>query len=306
MNGSVTVLGSLNIDLVASVECLPGSGETVAATQLTKYFGGKGANQAVAAARQGAHVSMIGCVGKDAEGRNYQNRLQAEGIDVSAIRCDQEALTGTALIGVNLVGENLIMVAPEANGKLTADWVREHRRTIETADCLLLQFEVPREAILEAIKIANTANIPVIVNPSPVDDKFPWGTVGIDTAIVNESEAEHLTGLLPAEVNAQRDRWLTAMQERAIDKLIITRGAHPTVALVGNPELLLVVPTINVKPVDTVGAGDAFAGTLASALGNGLPLEQALTQANNAGGLATLAAGAQEAMPTKLMTLNTR
>jgi ribokinase len=195
MNGSVTVLGSLNIDLVASVECLPGSGETVAATQLTKYFGGKGANQAVAAARQGAHVSMIGCVGKDAEGRNYQNRLQAEGIDVSAIRCDQEALTGTALIGVNLVGENLIMVAPEANGKLTADWVREHRRTIETADCLLLQFEVPREAILEAIKIANTANIPVIVNPSPVDDKFPWGTVGIDTAIVNESEAEHLTGL---------------------------------------------------------------------------------------------------------------
>lgn len=298
MKGAVTVLASLNIDLVASVESLPGSGETVQATQLTKFFGGKGANQAVAAARQGAAVSMIGCVGNDAEGRNYQKRLQVEGIDVSAIRRHHEALTGTAMIGVDAKGENLIMVAQGANGKLTAGWVRENRRRIETADYRLLQFEVPREAILEAIQLATAAEVPVIVNPSPFDRHFPWLTVKADTIIVNETEAKRLFSLSPNSLNAQCSPWLKAMRAHAIDQLIITRGVRPTLALVRKTELFLEVPMIKVSPIDTGGAGDTFAGTLASALSNGLPLEQALTQANTAGALATLAPGGQEAMPS--------
>lgn len=298
MKGAVTVLASLNIDLVASVESLPSSGETVQATQLTKFFGGKGANQAVAAARQGAAVSIIGCVSNDAEGRNYQKRLQVEGIDVSAIRRHHEALTGTAMIGVDAKGENLIMVAQGANGKLTAGWVRENQRRIETANYLLLQFEVPREAILEAIQLATAAEVPVIVNPSPFDRHFPWLTVKADTIIVNETEAERLFSLSPNSLNAQCSPWLKAMRAHAIDQLIITRGVRPTLVLVRKTEQFLEVPMIKVSPIDTVGAGDTFAGTLASALSNGLPLEQALTQANTAGALATLAPGGQEAMPS--------
>jgi ribokinase len=195
---------------------------------------------------------------------------------------------------------------------------------------------VPREAILEAIQLATAAEVPVIVNPSPFDRHFPWVTVKADTIIVNETEAERLFSLSstrqrrnassacrqrdrggtplqpvvneteterlfslsPNSLNAQCSPWLKAMRAHAIDQLIITRGVHPTLALVEKTDQFLEAPTIKVSPIDTVGAGDTFAGTLTSAHINELPLEQALTRANAAGALATLAPGAQEAMPS--------
>ena len=177
--GVVTVLGSMNIDLVAKAERLPRPGETVAALSLRKLHGGKGGNQAVAASRAGAVVRMIGCVGDDADGADYLKRLRGEGIDVAGIGAVKRCLTGTALIGVDNAGENLIMVAPEANGRVTKRMVRAQRCAIESADVLLSQFEVPFEAVLEAAGIANRGGVPVVLNPSPFIDSFPWGEVRI-------------------------------------------------------------------------------------------------------------------------------
>src|SRR5437870_4340835 len=191
----IAVVGSLNIDLIASVERLPVAGQTVAATSFSRRFGGKGANQAVAAARQGAAVSLIGCVGDDAEGRAYRQRLRAEGLVTTGISTTSQALTGTALIAVDRKGENIIVVASGANGQLTPAMVRTQERRIAPVHFLLLQFEVSMGTVVEAIRIANRAGVPVVLNPSPLRDGFPWGKCRLDTVIVNAGEAQAIFGL---------------------------------------------------------------------------------------------------------------
>jgi ribokinase len=280
MKPRIAVVGSLNVDLIASVERLPRAGETIAASQLVRRFGGKGANQALAAARQGAQVWMIGCVGDDADGREYREHFEGEDIDCTGLSIARRALTGTALIAVDAAAENLIVVAPGANGHLRAADVRKQREKIARAQALLVQLEVPLPAVLEAIRIANRAGVPVVFNPSPWRADFPWDDHRIDVAIVNESEAAALEKLRASKIAT----------------LVITRGAQPTRCLSAEGEFS--VPTLRVKPIDTVGAGDAFAGALATALARGLSLRKAIARANCAGALATLKPGAQEALPT--------
>ena len=293
----VVVVGSLNIDYIAAVERLPGAGETVAAGGLVRRFGGKGANQAVAAARQAAEVSMIGCVGDDDAGRAYRRRLGAEGIDATGVITTKRALTGTALIAVDREAENSIIVAAAANGELGPAAIRARRKLIAAGDILLLQFEVPMASVAEAVRIANQARVPVALNPSPLRDGFPWGKWAVDTLIANAGEAQAIFGLRLEKLPGDLARWQRGLAQRRIERLIITRGARPTLYL--SRADYLEVPTLTVRPVDTVGAGDAFAGAFAAHRAGRADIRSAIRYANCAGALATLKAGAQEAIPSR-------
>ena len=292
----ISVLGSLNVDYVASVPRLPVRGETIAAVEFKRWFGGKGANQAVAAARQGAAVTIMGCLGADADGQAYRRRLAREGISTRALLTTSRASTGTALIAVDTCGENIIVVAAGANGKLSPAYVRSQQRHLASAHALLGQFEVPLAAVIQAMRIANRARVPVVINPSPLRDGFPWGDCAIDTVIVNEGEARAIFGLsLQNEAG-----WQRRLRLWHIERAIVTRGAQPTLcfSLTGKNQ----IPTLRVRPVDTVGAGDTFAGTYVALRAEGTELLAAIRYANCAAALATLKPGAQESIPTRAAT----
>jgi ribokinase len=293
----VVIVGSLNIDYIASVEHLPMPGQTVTAGRLMRRFGGKGANQAVAAARQGARVSLIGSVGDDENGKSYLKRLREQRIATGGIAIKPGSSTGTALIAVEQSAENVIIVAPEANGKITVSDVRAQAGCITRADVLLLQWEVSQAAVVEAVQIANRAVVPVVMNPSPARNGFPWRQCNLDTLIINEGEGEALFGL---RTTAGQKVWNAALAVHQIKHLLVTRGAKPTVCFsaAGRFE----VPILKVKPVDTVGAGDAFAGAFAARRAEGAELRDAVAYANCAGALATLKSGAQESIPTRAVT----
>lgn len=297
---TVVVIGSLNLDYIANVQRLPKPGETLAASALIRRFGGKGANQALAARRQGAAVAMIGCLGKDADGESYRERFTRAGIDMIHVHSVGREPTGTALIAVDAEAENLIIVAPGANGRVTPAMVRKAKGLIGKSGALLAQLEVPVPAVLAAMKAANQAGVPVVFNPSPFRKDFPWGGVSLDFVVVNESEAGQLLRKPVQDVVRTPKKWRTALRRRRIGNLIVTRGARSTWIL--NSDGLVEVPSYPVTPVDTVGAGDAFAGTLTAHLAGGAHLERAVMLGNAAGALATLKSGAQEAIPTAVAT----
>lgn len=291
----VTVVGSLNVDLIVDVQRLPRAGETVSASQLTRRFGGKGANQALAAARQGARVTMVGCVGDDAEGRTYMDQLRREGITISTMKTARGTSTGTAFIAVDAAAENQIIVYPGANGQLSGGAVRSQRARIAVATALLVQLEVPLDAVLAAIEIANESNVPVVFNPSPANPDFPWGTPRIDFLIVNQSEAEALFDRPVETLATETTAWLEALHEKKVRTLIVTRGARTTLTL--HQDVFAEVPTLAVEAVDTVGAGDTFAGVFAAQHQTGKSFLEVVRWANASGALATLKAGAQEGIP---------
>lgn len=291
----IAVVGSLNLDYICSVDRLPRPGETVRAVDVIRRFGGKGANQALAAASQGASVRMVGCVGNDSEGHAYVKRLQSERISTLGITMTSDVSTGSAFIAVDRSGENTIVVAAGANGKLSPGLVRKHAPAIRSASFLLMQFEVPLPAVIAAARIAQEAGVPIIMNPSPLVTEFPWGRYRLDTLIVNEVEARSLfgTSLKRASVRQRLIAW-------NIEQLVITRGARSTKAI--NALAEEDVPVLRVQPLDTVGAGDAFAGTYVARRAEGHDIITSVRYANCAGALATLKAGAQEALPTRPAT----
>ncbi len=280
--GRVCVTGSLNLDHVASVSALPAPGQTVTASGFVLRHGGKGANQAVAAARQGATVSMIGAIGQDAAGTAYRERLLNEGIAVQHIK-ETEEPTGTALINLLPSGENTIVVFPGANQTLSPEDVTWAGEAIQSAEILLVQLEVPVETVVNAIQIANRSGTRVIFNPSPFRPDFPWAEVFIDVLIVNEGEAEQLDATAPDG------------EDLPIGCLIITHGAEPVEVIMPDGDFTFQPPSVT--PVDTVGAGDTFAGTLAARLALGDSIQSAVAIANTAAARSTLQVGAQEAMP---------
>jgi ribokinase len=291
---SVVVVGSMNVDLIASVKRLPAAGETVSATSLEKRFGGKGANQALAAARHGALVTLIGCLGDDPDGRDYRNHLRREGINCSAVNTVKGG-TGNAFIAVDAKGENQIIVIPGANAALTAPSLKMQRSRIEVAKALLIQLEVPLETVVESIKLANGRDVPVVLNPSPIHPEFPWGEVAITVLIVNSGEAQQIFGADAEEMTEKVDEWKAWLGQKKIRTLIVTRGEKSTLVLTETG--LKKVATHKVKAVDTVGAGDTFAGAFTTHLAEGAPLLECVRWANTAGALATLKVGAQEGIP---------
>jgi len=283
------------MDTLLSVPYLPNLGATVSATGLTEGYGGKGANQAMAAALQGANVSLIACVGNDDGGTSYINRLLDVGIDVSGVQPLEGIPSGQAYITVDPEGQNTIVTATGANGYLTADLVLEHHLLIHNADALLCQLEVPVEAVVTALQHAAELGVTTILNPSPPNMEFPWGQVTIDFLIVNEEEAEALLGHA-VESTQEAASIRSQMVDLGVQTLIITRGAQHTFAFSPNQALKVPPPVVDV--VDTVGAGDSFAGAFAVHWASTHNLLDSLRKANTAAAISTQMPGAQESLPT--------
>lgn len=286
----IVVVGSLNVDQTLRVPRIPAPGETLLARGALTCFGGKGANQAVAAARAGGRVRMIGCVGDDDHGVRYQERLVAEGIDPAGVITAQSTPTGSAFITVDDAGENTIVVHSGANHELSEEHVDELSSHFEGAAAVLLQLECPLPAVVRAAEVAKAAGATVILNPSPWRDGVRGTEMPIDVLIVNETEAQSLAGGANAgDLSALRD-------SAECEIMIVTRGANST-RVASTKEQCFEVPPPPVTPVDTVGAGDAFAGAFAVAWADGSSLLEAVTFANCAAALATLKPGAQDAIP---------
>ncbi len=272
---SIIVVGSLNVDHTLRVPHIPAPGETLTSSSMLTCFGGKGANQAVAAARAGGRVAMIGCVGVDDFGTRYIEALKAEGIDTSGIS-RSETPTGSAFIAVDDAGENSIIVNPGANHAITPADIEKQAERIRGADALLLQLECPLPVVRRAVEIAREAGVKVVLNPSPLSEAFLADRFDVDVLIVNEGEAAKIT----------LDRNLKQAKCR---QLLITRGADSTLSITEAGLSEFMPP--KVTPVDTVGAGDTFAGAFA--------VSNDIAFANAAGALATLKAGAQPSIPTR-------
>lgn len=293
---TVAVIGSLNVDTLLAVPHFPVAGNTVTATGWETRYGGKGANQALSSCRQGAIVSLIGCVGNDAYGQPYLDYLAGEGLNVAGVALREDGGTGTAFVFVNPEGENSIVRLGGANVLLTADDVLAQVAVLETADVVLCQLESPLDAVVAALQHAAALGKTTILNPSPMSEEFPWGQIGIDFLIANEREAAALLGYF-VENTSDAPRIRAAMAELGVSTLIITRGAQHTFAFSAHQALK--VPPPEVEVVDTVGAGDAFAGAFAVHWVQTQNLLQSVRMANIAGAITTTRAGAQEAIPTR-------
>jgi ribokinase len=284
----IVVLGSLNVDLVTRVAVLPRPGETVLGDRLLTFTGGKGANQAVAAARLGGRVTMVGRVGRDAGGETLLRQLSRDGVDASGVSRDADEPSGAALIMVGADGENLIAVAPGANGRVGSAEVDRALDAAGPAGLLVLQLEIPREAAVRAIREGRR----VLLNAAPAAP-LPLGLLrGLDALVVNESEAAALLGRSVPGAEAA-----AALHAAGCALAVVTLGAAG--AALCDADGARVAEPFAVDAVDTTAAGDAFVGALAVGLAAGRPAAEAVRFANAAGAAAATRPGAQESLPRR-------
>ena len=293
----VVVLGSINMDLVCTMPWMPSAGETIMAGDFHSTPGGKGANQAVAAARLGADVSMVGRVGDDTFGPPLLDGLRGHGIDVSGVVVDQSNSTGVAMILLEPDGENRIIAVYGANMACDEAQLDAAKRAIDVAKVLMLQLEVPLEVSLAAAEYAKSTGIPVVWDPAPARELPPRAFELTHVLTPNQSEAEILTGV----------RVVDAASAELAAKAILAKGTAVAVVKLGEAGLVYAtsddvrhLPAFDVDVLDSVAAGDAFGGGLAVGLVEGLPLHEAVRLGMAAGALAVTRSGAQEAMPSRL------
>jgi len=291
----IVVVGSLNMDLVVKAPRMPLGGETLAGRDFQMIPGGKGANQAAAAARLGARVAMVGRVGGDAFGPPLIENLRRQGVDTGHVRIDEEAATGTAMIIVDDSGQNSIVVASGANGRVNEEDVDRLEGALSQARVLLLQFEVPLETVEYAIQMASRHQVRVILNPAPARPAPPGLIEKVDYLVPNEFEAGTLTGLETKDVPSA-ERAARKLLRSGVPVVIITLGERG--ALMATDQGMIHVPAREVQAVDTTAAGDAFIGGLAVALVKGFPLEGAVRYGSCAGTLAVTKFGAQTSLPS--------
>nr|WP_314578925.1 ribokinase [uncultured Pseudomonas sp.] len=296
MQAKVVIVGSLNMDLVTRAPRLPRAGETLAGQSFVTVPGGKGANQAVAAARLGASVSMIGCVGDDAYGEQLRSALLAEGIDCQAVTAIAGESTGVALIVVDDNSQNAIVIVAGGNGHVTSNVVDGFDALLSQAEVIICQLEVPMATVGHVLKRGRELGKTVILNPAPASGPLPaeW-YAWIDYLIPNESEATALTGL-PVDSVATADAAATALLASGVGKVIVTLGEHG--ALFANKARSQHFPAPRVKPVDTTAAGDTFVGGFAAALADGKSESEAIRFGQIAAALSVTRAGAQPSIPT--------
>jgi len=271
----VCVIGSANLDLVATTDRLPGPGETVLGTDFAEHPGGKGLNQAVAAARAGARTAFVGAVGDDDAGRRLLGVMAGDGIDAMRVADAGTVPTGRALIGVSSAGENSIIVVPGANATVAIE-------SIPTATVVLAQLEVPLEAVVRAFELARACGATTVLNPAPARPLEPALLALCDVVVPNEHEAELLGG-----VGA-----LLAAGARAV---VVTLGANG--AALHTADGVSMVSPFAVDAIDTTGAGDTFCGSLSARLALGEPIDVALRYASAAAALSTTRRGAVPSVP---------
>jgi len=298
MSPKITVIGSLNIDLVVQVPRMPAPGETIAGHGFHIIPGGKGANQAVAAAKLGAQVTMVGRVGNDGFGQMQRRGMEALGIRTEFLITDEEEPTGTALIIVDAQGQNSIVVVSGANGRLTPADVEAARPAIGASDAVLLQLENPISTVQHAAEVARELGVPVVLNPAPAPRQQLSRQLlrNVDYLIPNEFEATALAGIQVTSQDSAK-RAAAYLRAQGVETVILTLGAQGALAI--SPQGTIYAPAFSVQAVDTTAAGDAFVAAFGVALCEGQPLPEALRFANAAGALTVTRLGAQPSLPSR-------
>lgn len=292
----VIVVGSANVDFVVQTPHIPRPGETVLGHSFVMAMGGKGANQAVGAARLGAEVTFVARVGSDIFGDQCLEAYRAEGIDTRFITRDPQEATGVALIAVAADGENSITVASGANMRLLPEHVEAARLAFEGADVLVMPLEVPPETVMAAARLARASGVRVILNPAPARTLPRELLQLIDVLTPNRIELAQLAGIAEYEVTSLTDSQLgQVLLGLGVKEGVITLGAEG--ALVVASAEAIRIPAFPITAVDTTAAGDAFNAGLAVALGQGESLQQAARYANACGALAATRVGAQPSLP---------
>jgi ribokinase len=291
----ILVVGSANIDLVTRVPRIPKPGESLLGMGFTTVTGGKGANQAVAAARLGAETRFVGCVGNDGFGQQQRESLSEAGVDLSLLKTDPVVPTGTAVIMVAETGENTIIVTPAANYELTPDDIADLAGAFRDSDVVLLQLEIPIDTVAACLRLARATGTIAMLDAGSTPPLAPELLAEAHIVSPNETEAETLTGIAVHDVESARAA-AQRLRDWGVEHVVMKLGANG--ALYVGPGGETYVPAFPVNPVDTVGAGDAFTAALALVWKTHHPAD-ALRIANAAGALATLVHGAQPAMPTR-------
>ncbi|MFJ3468613.1 ribokinase [Pseudomonas sp. NPDC090201] len=296
MQAKVVIVGSLNMDLVTRAPRLPRAGETLAGQSFVTVPGGKGANQAVAAARLGASVAMIGCVGDDAYGEQLRSALLTEGIDCQAVTTIAGESTGVALIVVDDNSQNAIVIVAGGNGHVSASVVDGFDVLLQQAEVIICQLEVPESTVGHVLKRGHELGKTVILNPAPATGPLPEQWYGwVDYLIPNESEATALTGL-PVDSPASAEAAAKTLLASGVGKVVVTLGEQG--ALFASQERVEHFPAPRVKPVDTTAAGDTFVGGFAAALADGKSEAEAIRFGQIAAALSVTRSGAQPSIPT--------
>ena len=289
----IIVVGSSNVDLTARVKRLPLPGETIGGATLLRANGGKGANQAVAAARMGAEVLFLTCLGNDASGEMLSAQFAADGIDTSCIKLSATP-TGTALIFVDDNAENCIAVAPGSNNDLLPADIDSARSSMVGAEFLLVQLEIPMPTVVRSVELADSLGIKTILNPAPMNPVPEDIFSHIWLITPNQTEAEQLTGVHVATEEDAR-KAAGALFAKGVKNVIITMGSKGS--MVCTPEDAVFVPSRKVQAVDTTGAGDVYNGALVAALAEGRPIAEAARMATLASSVAVTRMGAQTSAP---------
>lgn len=287
----IVVVGSINADLQFMSPSVPRGGQTILGSGFDMGFGGKGANQAVAASLCGAQVAMIAAIGGDLLGTEAIANLRAQGVDTSAVRVVPDAATGTALILVEPNGENRIIVVKGANDQLSPADIDAATDRIAAADMVLVQFEIPLQTVYHTVRLARSHHVPCMVNPAPALAADLTALACADYLILNETEAETMAGRSPG-ATTDLDACIDDLLASGMHRVVLTVGAKG--AMLASRTLRVHVPGFQVAAVDTTGAGDAFIGSLATFLTEGMPERDALARANLYAALSATRVGAQK------------
>ncbi|WP_241586302.1 ribokinase [Rosenbergiella epipactidis] len=293
-NKKMVVLGSINIDHVLQVPHFPKPGETLSGTHYQMSFGGKGANQAVAAGRSGASIAFMACVGEDEVGQSIREQLLKDNIDISAIEVAEGEATGLAMIYLDDQGENTIGIYPGANASLTTAYVEKHRQVITDCDGLLLQLETPLESVLAAAKLAHQHAILTVLNPAPAQPLSDELLSLIDIITPNETEAEALTGI-SVQTDQDAEQAAHCLHHKGIDTVMITLGNRGVWLSVNGQGQRIAGYDVTVK--DTIAAGDTFNGAFLCRYLETADWQQAVDFAQAAAAIAVSRQGAQTSIP---------
>lgn len=292
---NIVVIGSLNMDLVVQASRLPLGGETIMGTAFHEIPGGKGANQAVAMARLGAKVKMIGKVGKDGFGTSLLSTLAVDGVDTSAIETCEEKSTGVALITLQDSGENSIIVVPGANGEVSSEDILKNKQAIQNAGIVVAQLEVPMDTVATALKTAKEGGAFTILNPAPAQRLSQEILSHVDLLTPNETELALISQMPVTDMISIR-KAAQALIDEGVKALIITLGSEGSLYLNNKGETLY-QKAFKVEAIDTTAAGDSFTGGLAVCINQGKPMDEALEFASKVGALTVQKLGAQSSLP---------